>query len=118
MTTNPVPAPLQPPLSAIFLVMGSISGCQGLLYIRLMCPEQHQHDGDTVTQTVLMYSRNALDVRLGIHKNPCLLLRSQLHITAASKCPLGLDTKEYVHFLPPTDHARLGFFLRGCRNVT
>ena len=35
----------------------------------LTFPGQYQHDGDTVTQTCLIYSRIALDLRLGIHKH-------------------------------------------------
>lgn len=90
----------------------------------LMCPEQYQHDGDAVTQTSLIYSRIALDLRLGIHKHPPLLLSSQfLPITAARKSPLGLGVKGIGPNLRisltsfSTDHGGLSFLLGGCQNL-
>lgn len=78
MTTNPVPDPCNPGSVMSFWQWVASLIAEVYCTIGLMCPKQYQCDGDTVTKTVLMYSGTALDMWLGIHKNPLLLLSSQL----------------------------------------
>lgn len=126
LTTNSEPAPWQSLVGSLqsYWQWAGALAAKVCCFTGLMCPEQYQHDGDTVTQTSLIYSRIAFDLRLGIHKHQPLLLSSQfLLITAVSKSSLGLDDKgigpnlSISLTLSSIDRVGLSFLLGACQNL-